>query len=215
LCLPHAGYEARGRPVGQRAGSAYAFEVGELTDELGEFVGQGSASDAHGSRDTADRAIRATLETWPSGSQPERRADSRKRLMTTSRRDCSRGRAQPSPSASAPAAPRPSRAKSSTKRPSGAIYRVARRWAEPSSPEPSATNSRQSRSQPRRISDRASRTRRSTKPLNDRGMFKDRVVRIANSPGASSRGGKKSGSGSSPNHPARDRRSWRTPRDHR
>jgi hypothetical protein len=33
--------------------------------------------------------------------------------------------------------------------------------------------------------------------LKDKGMSKDRAARIANSPGASSRGGKKSGSGSS------------------
>ena len=32
--------------------------------------------------------------------------------------------------------------------------------------------------------------------LKDKGMSKERVARIANSPGASSRGGKKSGSGS-------------------
>jgi len=34
--------------------------------------------------------------------------------------------------------------------------------------------------------------------LKDKGMSKERAARIANSPGASSRGGKKSGSGSSP-----------------
>jgi hypothetical protein len=34
--------------------------------------------------------------------------------------------------------------------------------------------------------------------LKDKGMSKSRAARIANSPGASSRGGKKSGSGSSP-----------------
>jgi hypothetical protein len=34
--------------------------------------------------------------------------------------------------------------------------------------------------------------------LKDKGMSKQRAARIANSPGASSRGGKKSGSGSSP-----------------
>ena len=33
--------------------------------------------------------------------------------------------------------------------------------------------------------------------LKDKGMSKERAARIANSPGASSRGGKKSGSGSS------------------
>jgi len=33
--------------------------------------------------------------------------------------------------------------------------------------------------------------------LKDKGMSKERTARIANSPGASSRGGKKSGSGSS------------------
>jgi hypothetical protein len=34
--------------------------------------------------------------------------------------------------------------------------------------------------------------------LKDKGMSKERAAKIANSPGASSRGGKKSGSGSSP-----------------
>ena len=34
--------------------------------------------------------------------------------------------------------------------------------------------------------------------LKDKGMSKERAARIANSPGASSRGGKKSGSGGSP-----------------
>jgi hypothetical protein len=34
--------------------------------------------------------------------------------------------------------------------------------------------------------------------LKDKGMSKQRAAKIANSPGASSRGGKKSGSGSSP-----------------
>jgi hypothetical protein len=34
--------------------------------------------------------------------------------------------------------------------------------------------------------------------LKDKGMSKQRAARIANSPGASSRGGKKSGSGGSP-----------------
>ncbi len=34
--------------------------------------------------------------------------------------------------------------------------------------------------------------------LKDKGMSKQRAARIANSPGASSRGGKRSGSGSSP-----------------
>lgn len=34
--------------------------------------------------------------------------------------------------------------------------------------------------------------------LKDKGMSKERAARIANSPGASSRGGKKSSSGSSP-----------------
>jgi hypothetical protein len=34
--------------------------------------------------------------------------------------------------------------------------------------------------------------------LKEKGMSKDRAARIANSPGAPSRGGKKSGSGSSP-----------------
>jgi hypothetical protein len=34
--------------------------------------------------------------------------------------------------------------------------------------------------------------------LKDKGMSKERAARIANSPGASSRGGEKSGSGSSP-----------------
>jgi len=34
--------------------------------------------------------------------------------------------------------------------------------------------------------------------LKDKGMSKERAARIANSPGASSRGGKASGSGSSP-----------------
>jgi len=34
--------------------------------------------------------------------------------------------------------------------------------------------------------------------LKDKGMSKSRAARIANSPGASSRGGKESGSGSSP-----------------
>jgi hypothetical protein len=34
--------------------------------------------------------------------------------------------------------------------------------------------------------------------LKDKGMSKDRAARIANSPDASSKGGKKSGSGSSP-----------------
>jgi hypothetical protein len=34
--------------------------------------------------------------------------------------------------------------------------------------------------------------------LKEKGMSKQRAARIANSPGASSRGGKKSGSGSSP-----------------
>jgi hypothetical protein len=34
--------------------------------------------------------------------------------------------------------------------------------------------------------------------LKDKGMSKERAARIANSPGASSRGGKQSGSGSSP-----------------
>jgi hypothetical protein len=34
--------------------------------------------------------------------------------------------------------------------------------------------------------------------LKDKGMSKERAARIANSPGASSRGGKSSGSGSSP-----------------
>jgi hypothetical protein len=34
--------------------------------------------------------------------------------------------------------------------------------------------------------------------LKDKGMSKSRAARIANTPGASSRGGKKSGSGSSP-----------------
>jgi hypothetical protein len=34
--------------------------------------------------------------------------------------------------------------------------------------------------------------------LKDKGMSKERAARIANSPGASSRGGKKSGSGSNP-----------------
>jgi hypothetical protein len=34
--------------------------------------------------------------------------------------------------------------------------------------------------------------------LKDKGMSKQRAARIANAPGASSRGGKKSGSGSSP-----------------
>jgi hypothetical protein len=34
--------------------------------------------------------------------------------------------------------------------------------------------------------------------LKDKGMSKERAARIANSPGASSRGGKRSGSGSSP-----------------
>jgi hypothetical protein len=34
--------------------------------------------------------------------------------------------------------------------------------------------------------------------LKDKGMFKERAAKIANSPGASSRGGKKSGSGGSP-----------------
>jgi hypothetical protein len=34
--------------------------------------------------------------------------------------------------------------------------------------------------------------------LKEKGMSKDRAARIANSPGASTRGGKKSGSGSSP-----------------
>jgi hypothetical protein len=34
--------------------------------------------------------------------------------------------------------------------------------------------------------------------LKDKGMSKERAARIANSPGASKRGGKKSGSGSSP-----------------
>ena len=35
--------------------------------------------------------------------------------------------------------------------------------------------------------------------LKDKGMSKERAARIANSPGASKRGGKSSGSGSSPN----------------
>jgi hypothetical protein len=34
--------------------------------------------------------------------------------------------------------------------------------------------------------------------LKDKGMSKERAAKIANSPGASSRGGKKSGAGSSP-----------------
>jgi hypothetical protein len=34
--------------------------------------------------------------------------------------------------------------------------------------------------------------------LKDKGMSKERAAKIANSPGASSRGGKKSGSGSNP-----------------
>jgi hypothetical protein len=34
--------------------------------------------------------------------------------------------------------------------------------------------------------------------LKDKGMSKERAAKIANSPGASSRGGRKSGSGSSP-----------------
>ena len=34
--------------------------------------------------------------------------------------------------------------------------------------------------------------------LKDKGMFKERAAKIADSPGASSRGGKKSGSGGSP-----------------
>ena len=36
--------------------------------------------------------------------------------------------------------------------------------------------------------------------LKDKGMSKERAAKIANSPGASSRGGKKSGSGGSPKH---------------
>ena len=36
--------------------------------------------------------------------------------------------------------------------------------------------------------------------LRDKGMSKQRAARIANSPGASKRGGKKSGSGGNPKH---------------
>ena len=51
--------------------------------------------------------------------------------------------------------------------------------------------------------------------LKDKGMSKQRAARIANSPGASSRGGKKSGSGGSPKqggaqHKAAGRKGGRT-----
>lgn len=41
--------------------------------------------------------------------------------------------------------------------------------------------------------------------LKDKRMSKERAAKIASSPGASSRGGEKSGSGGDPSHPARSR----------
>jgi hypothetical protein len=72
---------------------------------------------------------------------PRQRQKKRSRTCPPGPAPRSASRAQPSPSASAPAAPRPGRAKSSTRRRSGAIYRVARRWAGPSSPERPAVQS--------------------------------------------------------------------------
>jgi hypothetical protein len=45
---------------------------------------------------------------------------------------------------------------------------------------------------------RSVKNERQYEALKDKGMSKERAARIANSPGASSRGGKKSGSGGNP-----------------
>jgi hypothetical protein len=72
------------------------------------------------------------------------------------------------------------------------------KWAAPNSPAPSATNSPRVEGATTMPNKRPSvKNQKQYEGLKDKGMSKERAAKIANSPGASSRGGKKSGSGSS------------------
>jgi len=77
------------------------------------------------------------------------------------------------------------------------IFPPARRWAAPGWPAPSVTNSHGHGGSAYVKQGANVKNEKQYQALKDKGMPKERAAKIANSPGASSRGGKKSGSGGS------------------